>query len=149
MNAKKVSIKIATLALLFGTLSASGCAAMFNGKRNAVDFNSTPANAKIYIDGQYRGTTPATLDLVAKRSHSVKISKDGYKSKTTFISKSIEAGWVVLDVLAGGIVALVIDGYTDSWFGLDTDSVFLTLEKSPQGREESTVASMQHSARSN
>ena len=44
----------------------------------AVSFRSVPEDAEVYINGQFRGTTPVTLHLAAG-THSIEIRFDGYQ----------------------------------------------------------------------
>jgi hypothetical protein len=59
----------------------------------SIRFTSVPAGGSIYLDGTYRGTTPATLSGVALGSHAVEIRMPGYQTWT----KSIQ---VTADFLA-------------------------------------------------
>lgn len=44
-----------------------------------------PDGARVYVDGSYRGDTPLTLEL-EKRSHRVRLEKDGFDPTTSHIS---------------------------------------------------------------
>lgn len=39
---------------------------------------SSPPGAEVYLDGEYRGTTPATVTAVTAGSHTLEIRADGY-----------------------------------------------------------------------
>ena len=45
----------------------------------SVAFNSAPDNGEVYINGQFRGTTPVTLHLAAG-SHAVEIRLGGFQT---------------------------------------------------------------------
>ena len=43
---------------------------------------SSPSGASVYLDGSYKGTTPKTITGVSAGSHTIKLSKSGYKDYT-------------------------------------------------------------------
>lgn len=122
---KKTSILL-SLALL--VVSMSSCAALFRGSQDRVSFQSEPSGAKVYINGQLAGTAPFETMLEAKRSHAVEFRLDGYQTRSTAITSSVGAGWIVLDIL-GGIIPIIVDAATGSWNGLDQHHVAVVLDK--------------------
>jgi len=46
----------------------------------SLSLQSTPPGATIRVDGNFMGTTPATLSLAARREHRLQLSKPGYRS---------------------------------------------------------------------
>ena len=119
-----------TKTLLFIALAAalSGCASVFNDTSPPVTITSEPADADVTVDGHYIGKTPITTELSTKTSHQVKIEKDGYQGRTTFIQSNTGALWVVLDVLFG-LVPIIIDAATGDWAELETENVNVVLEE--------------------
>jgi len=47
-------------------------------KTGSIHINSAPSNAKVYLDGSYRGKTPLTISNVKVGEYQIKISKDDY-----------------------------------------------------------------------
>ena len=47
---------------------------------------SIPWNAGVYLDGQFEGLTPVTIHGVSQGTHSLKVTKDGYKDYTTSVT---------------------------------------------------------------
>ena len=43
---------------------------------------STPDGAKVYLDGEYKGTTPITIENITSGYHQIKVAKEHYKSET-------------------------------------------------------------------
>jgi hypothetical protein len=95
------------------------------GKRISVQFSlsvqpasiyvlSTPSGANVYLDGEYRGTTPTGLS-VSPGSHEIKLTKPGYKdyNTTIFIGageiRRIQAKLSEVEVDSDG------DGWTDDY----------------------------------
>jgi hypothetical protein len=64
--------------LLTAILFLSGCATMFSGKTQSVNFTSTPSGAKVFIDNQEL-VTPATATLSRKDRPRVTFQKEGYR----------------------------------------------------------------------
>lgn len=105
-----------------------GCAAIFKGTSDNVDFSSDPTGAKIYVNGNLMGTTPVNLKLESKYTYTIEFKKDGFATRTYNITNSVGAGWIILDIL-GGLIPVVIDAATGAWYGLDQDHVNVILEK--------------------
>ncbi|MFH1863066.1 MAG: PEGA domain-containing protein [bacterium] len=104
----------------------SGCAAILKGPNDKVEFNSDPLGAQVFVNGVSMGVTPIKLELASKQTYTIEFKKDGYESKTYHITNDVGAGWIVLDVLCG-LVPVVIDAATGSWYGLDQDNVNAVL----------------------
>ena len=113
----------ATLVFLF-----NGCATIFHGSTDKVDFSSDPSGAKVYVNGQYMGTAPLQLNLASKHTYTIEFRKDGYESRNVIINSSVGAGWIVLDVIFG-LVPVIIDAATGSWNSLDQEHVNGALEQ--------------------
>src|SRR6056297_1574779 len=47
-----------------------------------IRIETTPTNAAVYINGQYKGSSPLTIEL-QEGTHAIEVRKDGYKTKTT------------------------------------------------------------------
>lgn len=105
----------------------TSCATIFNNKTPEVSMTSMPAGAMVYVNGNYFGTTPVSVDLSIRKEHVVTFRKEGFRDRSYTISRSAGFGWVVLDIL-GGLVPLIIDAATGDWFMLDTDEVGVVLE---------------------
>ena len=99
-----------------------GCASLFNNKTPSVDLESDPTEASVYVNGNYVGETPVSVDLSIRREHTITFRKDGYKDRSYQVSRSAGFGWIVLDVL-GGLVGIIVDAATGGWFMLDTEHV--------------------------
>ena len=71
----KFSRFLLTLPLL---AALAGCASMFNNKTPSVDIESNPTQAAVYVNGNYVGETPVSVDLSIRREHTITFHKDGY-----------------------------------------------------------------------
>ncbi len=104
-----------------------GCATIFKGSSEKVDFTSSEAQTKVYVNGQYMGKTPFEMKLQSKSSYNIEFRKDGFESKTVVLNNSIGAGWIVLDVIFG-VIPIIVDAATGNWTGFDQNTVSAALE---------------------
>ena len=109
-------------------LILSSCATIFKGNSNNVNFMSDPPGAKVYANGNLIGTTPIKLKLESKKVYHLEFKKEGYETKNFTITNHVGAGWIVLDVLFG-LIPVIIDASTGSWYELDQSNINAVLEK--------------------
>ena len=129
MNTKKmVAVSTVMTVVFVGVYVLGGCATIFKGAHNNVDFNSDPTGAQVYVNGSPMGTTPINLKLESKRTYTIEFKKDGYDPKTYTITNHVGVGWIVLDVLFG-LVPVIVDAATGSWYELDQAAVNAVLEE--------------------
>lgn len=105
-----------------------GCATLFKGTTQEVNFNSNPQKARVIVNGVEMGETPVVLKLETKKTYTIEFQAEGYKPKTYTITNHVGAGWVILDVLAG-LVGVIIDAATGAWYSLDQSNINAVLEK--------------------
>ena len=124
MKMLKAGLTVLTLIVL------SGCGAIMHGGRQTIDVQSTPAGAKIETNPvSMVYTTPSTLNLERKHSYILTFTSPGYSPATVAVNNSLGVGTVVMDVLFGGLIGIVIDAVTGSWYGLSPESVVASLTK--------------------
>jgi len=109
-------------------LLINGCATIFKGTSDNVNFSSEPSGAKVYVNGSLMGTTPVKLKLESKRVYYIEFKKEGFDTKTFTITNHVGVGWIILDIL-GGLVPVIVDASTGAWYSLDQDNVNAILEK--------------------
>jgi hypothetical protein len=117
-----------TLLIVSLFLLTSSCATIFKGNSSKINFNSNPQGAQIYVNGNYMGDTPILLKLESKQTYNIEFKKEGYKTKAFNITNHVGVGWIVLDVIFG-LVPVVVDAATGSWYELDQKIVNALLEK--------------------
>jgi len=108
-------------------LVMTSCATLFNDKEPPVSFMSNPSAAKVYVNGSYMGDTPCAIRLKTDKEYTIEYRKEGYETKTYFLSNKVGAGWIVLDVL-GGLIPIVVDAATGAWYEFNQETVNVLLE---------------------
>jgi hypothetical protein len=121
-------MKIKIFALIAIAACSLSCATVFKGNHSRVGFTSAPRGAKVYVNGAYMGDTPIRLKLESRHDYTVEFVKDGYKTKAFHLTNHIGPGWVVLDVILG-LVPVLVDAVTGSWYDLDQKHLNAVLER--------------------
>jgi len=80
---------------------ASGCTSPESSvfTTGSIVVTSTPSGAEIYIDNEYRGTTPATVTGVAAGSHMLELRQPGYERYVQPVVVTAEDAKIVNAVL--------------------------------------------------
>lgn len=120
---RKLFVLSAVMVLVF-----AGCATIFHGSTDTVNFTSDPAGAVVMIDGVNMGKTPVMLELKSNKTYNIEYKLEGHGSKNYIINNKVGGGWVILDIL-GGLLPVVVDAATGNWYQLSTDRVNMVLEK--------------------
>jgi len=113
---------------LISFLFMTGCATLFQGNNQNVDFQASPVQADVYVNGNLMGKTPLQLKLATKKEYLVEFRAEGYQPRTYNINNKVGAGWIVLDVL-GGLIPVIIDAATGAWYRFDQDNINAQLVK--------------------
>lgn len=114
------------MATAIAVLFTSGCATIINGSKQEISISSTPAAAKVIIDGSEAGVTPLITKLTRKDTHLVKITLDGYLPYETAFTRKVD-GWIAGNILFGGLIGLAIDAITGGMYKLRPDQINAVL----------------------
>lgn len=117
---------ILTIGIITSSLLTS-CATIVSGSKQTVKFNSTPSEAKIFINEVEVGKTPFETKLERKKEHSIVIKLDGYKPYQTTLTRKFNA-WYLGNILFGGIIGLIIDPITGAMYNLTPEEINAQLE---------------------
>ena len=71
--------KIAICILVLGVILC-GCTTPLPQKTGSVIITSSPSGAEVYLDNEYHGTTPNTINAVPAGNHTVEVRERGYKN---------------------------------------------------------------------
>jgi hypothetical protein len=64
---------------------------VLSDKVGSVDVESSPSGAKVYLDSDYVGTTPYTIEDVSLGSHKITISKTGYVDYIKWVTVKVDS----------------------------------------------------------
>jgi hypothetical protein len=107
-------------------LAVMGCATIFSPGPDPVAFRSEPDGVHVIVNAQEMGTTPITLRLEPDKQYTITFRKEGYEDATTSLTTHVQAGWVILDILAG-VVGVAVDAATGKWKAFDSGDQFVQL----------------------
>lgn len=117
------------LATLLGC--SIGCATIMHGSTQDISVNSTPSGASVVCDNKDAGKTPVMLSLKRGDPHTVKVTVPGYLPYELILTKNV-SGWVVGNILFGGLIGLAVDAISGGLFYLTPEQVQAQLAQTPQ-----------------
>ena len=110
-------------------LCLTGCATIMTGTNHVLTVNSNVENAKVYVNGIYRGETPIRLDLPTnEKVYTIKLEAKGYVPYTEVLQRKA-SGWVWGNIFLGGIIGLGVDMATGGLYIYDKDNISGNLNK--------------------
>ncbi|HEV3112339.1 MAG TPA: PEGA domain-containing protein [Candidatus Binataceae bacterium] len=118
---------VSAIALACAAALFAGCATVINGTTQRVQIDSTPSGAEVLIDdSQQLVTTPATVKLSRRDSHKLVFHKPGYQDTTESLTSGM-SGWILGNLIAGGVVGMAIDASDGAGRKLSADDVNVML----------------------
>ena len=115
MNKFLRTFLILTIAFTF-----NNCATILTGMRDKIYFYSEPVGADIFINGQKKGVTPATIKVRRTLSKTeVSLRKEKYETQTFVLKKRFNDAYLVN---MAGLVGFGIDIWTGAIVKYDTIS---------------------------
>jgi len=109
-------------------LVLNGCGTVFGGLSQDVKLSSDPSNVQV-IDSVtgLKYNTPTTVSLQKNSSHSLKFSKEGYKTEVVALRREARFLWWFLDAFSLGLGNL-IDAATGGLFDIKPNQVHVALD---------------------
>jgi hypothetical protein len=114
------------LALAGAAAILSGCATLVHGTTERVQLESRPAGAEVIIDDSRHVITPAAVKLSRGSSHHLVFHKPGYEDAKAELTSGL-SGWMLGNLVAGGLVGVMIDATNGAGHKLSSDTVNMTL----------------------
>lgn len=113
---------IRILLVAIAMMSLSGCALLLKSKNKGVLFSSEPTGAEVLVNGRSYGRTPLSLKLKQKGDYAILFRAEGHEDRLVRLDNHVGVGWLLLD-LVGGMIPVIIDGVSGSWYSLDDSAV--------------------------
>jgi hypothetical protein len=121
-------MKVLKSALLcLTTVLLCSCSTILNTTTQEVEIKTTPANAKITIDGKKFGTTPQTVNLDRGSNHVVKLELEGYDTYETQLTRKIST-WFWFNIFNGIVPGTLVDFISGSMYKLLPDGFEADLQ---------------------
>lgn len=118
------------LAIVASTSLLGGCGTMLHGSRQDIMVQSSVPGAMVQTSPLSSSVTaPGMLNLERKNNYVLTFTAPGYAPANVSVTNSIGVGTVIADVLLTGLVGVVVDGMTGSWYGLNPETANATLVK--------------------
>ena len=68
----------------------------------------------MYIQGQFAGTTPLSLNMDNQETHNIAFRKEGHNPAICRLGSKVLAGIIVLDVIFS-VFLLIVDAMSGNW----------------------------------
>ena len=116
-------MKLLVAVMLFGAGAVfMACSTIMHGTKQNVPIASSPTGATVTVNGQQVATTPARIELKRKDKHTIRISMEGYEPYEIMTTRAV-SGWVVGNILFGGIIGLIVDLATGGIYNVRPDVI--------------------------
>lgn len=125
---------IAVAAFMF-----TGCGTIMHGPNQNIDVQSSPSGASVStLPATGAFTTPTVLNLERKNRYVLTFTHPGYTPASFNINHGIGGGTLLADILLG-LVGVVVDGLTGSWYGLTPETATVTMTRMGAGAGPSEI----------
>jgi hypothetical protein len=102
-----------TLIALSG-IAAGGCATVFKSKQGSISVTSDTPGARIMLDGNPVGSTPANVPVSNDKDAIITVEAHGHR-KDCSVKSAASTGWIVADIFLTSGLGLIIDWVTHNW----------------------------------
>jgi hypothetical protein len=119
-----------TLTFLMPAYLLAGCGTVLHGSRQDIVVQSSAPGTTVQSSPvSVAVAAPGTLSLERKNNYVLTFTAPGYAPAAVNVTNSIGVGTVIADVLLTGLIGVVVDGLTGSWYGLNPETASPTLVK--------------------
>ncbi|WP_338376169.1 PEGA domain-containing protein [uncultured Flavobacterium sp.] len=119
-----------TVQLLLFALFIQSCGTLYAPKYNNVYVTSNPSGAQVEVEGDNKGITPIEISLLAKKSHNIHISKEGYKDSIINLESRVDSKFILMNNI--NVFYQLIDIISGDWKQIKEKEVSIPLEKNEQ-----------------
>jgi hypothetical protein len=118
----------------------TGCATIVGDKTHLMPLNSTPSDASVEIVDEtgrevFKGKTPTSVTLEkstgkywGKKSYTVKISKDGFKTQVIDVIAKPNGWYIGGNIIFGGLIGwFIVDPFNGAMYNLTPDKINSSL----------------------
>lgn len=117
--------------LLLSASMSVGCASIATSGQQTLSVDSEPPGAQVLFNGAQLGQTPTQVRVPRQREGvRLVLRKSGYQDATVQPGNTM-SGWIIGNVILGGVIGTTVDVATGSSVEYSPDSFFVTL--TPEG----------------
>jgi hypothetical protein len=108
----------------------AGCATMKHGTKQTIPVGSEPMGAKVYVDGEYMGTTPMQVKLKRSKMHRIGVFMAGHEMGLFELTPKLSADvWYNAILMPGVFAGFLIDSLTGGLYELSLEQIEHQLVK--------------------
>lgn len=115
------------LALISGALLLNSCATLLRkDKSQTVTFDPKPEKTLVFVNGEYIGQSPVTMEVDATKDYDVKYVNQSYVTEDFTMKKGVLNKWLIADLVSlpvTAVVPLIVDWKTGAWNGVKTNTM--------------------------
>lgn len=120
--------RLLAILLTLLALPLCACQTITHGTTQLVEFRTEPAGASVTIPGYATRVTPAFMLLERNESHTVQITKEGFKPYTTTITAQLAPGRATPEPGVFSVLGSAIDAASGGSWELNPDKLTVKLE---------------------
>lgn len=122
--------RIVTLLLFLAALPLGACQTISHGTTQMVEVRSEPTGATVTVPGHGTRTTPTYLLLPRNQSHSVTLSKEGFKTMNVTITAQLAPSRATPEPGVLSVLGSAIDAASGGSWELKPDKLIVSMEPS-------------------
>ncbi len=104
----------------------SGCGTLLVSSEKTVILEPMPDSTEVYIQGQFMGVTPLSLNLDNQETHNITFRKEGHDPAICRLEPRVLAGIVALDIIFG-VFPFIVDAMSGNWKALKDNGCTVVL----------------------
>jgi len=118
-----------TPTLMLGSIAlmATSCATILRkDKVQTVNFDPEQKNTMVFVNGEYQGLSPVSMEVDPTESYEVTYMKKSYVTESFKLENGIVKKWLIADLAClpvTAVVPVIVDGVTGAWKGVDEKDI--------------------------
>lgn len=129
---KEIVMNKSILVVALAALTLQGCATITRGTTQDISIQSIPSKASVKTSSGATCTTPCILKMKRNKAFTGTVSKQGFKPAEFVVNTAVSSGGTVGlagNLIAGGVVGIVIDASSGAMYDLYPTQINTTLTR--------------------
>lgn len=115
------------LAVLSASLLLTSCATILRkDKSQVVNFDPAQEKTLVFVNGEYIGQSPVSMEVDATQKYNVKYVNQSYMTESFEMKNGVMRKWLLADLAClpvTAVVPMLVDNYTGAWRGIKTNTM--------------------------